>query len=136
MHLELIPWGLLLLMVGAYLAFVVALLALGRRTHARAVAGLVPDCVRMFRTLLAGPSATRGQRIAVVALIAYLALPIDLIPDFIPIVGVLDDALVVALVLRWLLRTHGEEESRAVWPGPERSLRLVLRAARAARASG
>lgn len=123
---DLIPWGLLIATVAIYAVAVLALLALGRRTDARALAGFVPDCVRLVRRLLAHPSTTRGQRIALLALIAYLALPIDLIPDFFPVVGVLDDAILVGLALRWLLRTHGEAEIRAAWPGPESSLRIVL----------
>lgn len=125
---DLIPWGLLILVAVVYVGGVLALLVLGRRTDARALAGFVPDCVRLIRRLIAHPSTTKGQRLALFALLAYLALPFDLIPDFIPVVGVLDDAILVGLALRWLLRTHGEAGIRAAWPGPESSLRFVLAA--------
>lgn len=67
--------------------------------------------------------------LAMLALVAYLALPFELVPDFIPIVGVLDDAILVGFALRWLLSTRGEAEIRAAWPWPEAPLCLVLAAA-------
>ena len=60
---------------------------------------------------------------------AYLALPFDLVPDFIPVAGQLDDVVIVALVLRSLVRGGGEPIVREHWPGPEASLGLVLRLA-------
>ena len=123
------PWGLLLIVVAAYGALIVALLLLGRKTDARAVAGFIPDCLRMLRRLVADPATSRAQRLALIALIAYLAFPIDLVPDFIPVAGQLDDAILVAAVIAWLLRTHGAEAIRAAWPGPESSLNVILRAA-------
>lgn len=61
------------------------------------------------------------------ALIPYLLLPFDLVPDFIPIAGYLDDAVIVALVLRHVLRVSDQELIETHWPGPEESLQLVLR---------
>jgi uncharacterized membrane protein YkvA (DUF1232 family) len=121
-----LPW-LLAICVALYLAFVGVLLLLGRRTDARALAGFVPDCIRMIRRLAVDPETSRGQRLALLALVGYLALPIDLIPDFIPIAGVLDDAILVALALRWWIRRRGEAAIREAWPGPESSLGVVLR---------
>jgi uncharacterized membrane protein YkvA (DUF1232 family) len=62
-------------------------------------------------------------------LIGYLAMPIDLVPDFIPVAGQLDDAILVALVLRAVLRSGGEELLREHWSGPPRSLEIVRRLA-------
>ena len=66
------------------------------------------------------------------ALASYLALPFDLVPDFIPIAGQLDDAIIVALILRRFVRSGGEELIRELWPGPEQSLALILRLAQPA----
>ena len=113
----------------AYASFVVALLALGRRTDARALAGFLPDCAVLLNRLRADESFGRRQRWLLGAAIAYIAMPIDLIPDVVPILGQLDDALVVALVLRSVARAAGPEAIAAHWPGPERSLAIVLRLA-------
>jgi uncharacterized membrane protein YkvA (DUF1232 family) len=71
----------------------------------------------------------RRKKALLVALTGYLALPFDLVPDFIPVAGQLDDVVIVALVLRSLLRGGGEPFVREHWPGPENSLALVLRLA-------
>src|SRR5438034_684921 len=77
--------------------------------------------------LLRDPRVPRRKKALLVLLAGYLALPFDLIPDFIPVAGQLDDALIVALVLRSLLRGNGEALVREHWPGPSSSLALVLR---------
>ena len=120
-------WGWALVVAGIYAAFVLALIAAGRRSQARALAGFIPDCLVLFKRLL-GDDRVRGWRRAlVVALMAYLALPFDLVPDFIPVAGQLDDVLAVALVLRVVLRGAGEAAVREHWPGPPESLAVILR---------
>lgn len=69
----------------------------------------------------------RRRKLLLAALVAYLAMPIDLIPDFIPVVGQLDDAIAVVLVLRLFVRGGNEPLIREHWPGPEDSLRLLLK---------
>ena len=110
-----------------YALLVVALLLAGRRTDARAVAGFVPDCVVLFKRLIGDPAVSRRRKAVLVLLVGYLAMPFDLIPDFIPVAGQLDDAILVGLALRGLVRDAGPELVRRHWPGPEGSLRVVLR---------
>ena len=112
-----------------WLALVGALLLVGRREEARALATFIPDCVVLVSRLLRDERVPRRRKLLFVALVGYLALPFDLVPDFIPVAGQLDDVLVVAFVLRRFLRSGGEPLVREHWSGPEQSLRLVLRAA-------
>jgi uncharacterized membrane protein YkvA (DUF1232 family) len=127
--IDFLPWGILLIAAGLYLTGVALLIVAGRRTEARALAGFVPDCAVLFKRLAADAAATRWQRLVLLALAVYLLIPIDVVPDFIPVAGQLDDAVLVILALGWLLRTHGERAIREAWSGPEPSLRIVLRAA-------
>ena len=113
----------------AYAGFVLVLLVLGRRDDACAVARFVPDCVVLFRRLLADPRVRRRDKVLLAALVPYLLLPFDLVPDFIPVAGQLDDAVLVALVLRRVLKGAGPEVVEEHWPGPRTSLALVLRLA-------
>ena len=112
-----------------YGAFLVALLVAGRRSDAQALATLIPDCLILFRALLRDPRVPRSRKLLLAALIGYLAMPFDLVPDFIPVAGQLDDAIVVALVLRGLVRSGGPELVREHWRGPDRSLAVILRLA-------
>jgi uncharacterized membrane protein YkvA (DUF1232 family) len=127
--MDLLTWSLV--GVGAllllYAALVLALVIAGRRESARALAGFIPDCIVLCARLLADPRVPRRKKALLVALARYLALPFDLVPDFIPVAGQLDDAVIVALVLRSLLRGGEEPLVREHWPGPETSFALVLR---------
>jgi uncharacterized membrane protein YkvA (DUF1232 family) len=113
----------------AYALFIAWLAVSGRRESVRAVAGLVPDFVVLFRRLLGDRRVPRRSKLLLVAVVPYLAMPFDLVPDFIPVAGYLDDAVIVAFVLRWVLRGAGPEQIREHWPGPETSLGMVLRLA-------
>jgi len=112
-----------------YLAFVLVLLVTGRRQDARALAGFVPDCVVLFTRLARDSRLPRRHKLILGGLVAYLALPFDLVPDFIPVAGQLDDAILVALVLRTILRGSGRQLVEEHWPGPPSSLAFVLRLA-------
>jgi uncharacterized membrane protein YkvA (DUF1232 family) len=115
--------------LGVYAAFVAWLVILGRRDDARALATFIPDCIVLVTRLAREPRVSRRRKLLLVALVGYLALPFDLVPDFIPVAGQIDDAIIVALVLRSFVRSSGEELIRELWPGPEQSLALILRLA-------
>jgi uncharacterized membrane protein YkvA (DUF1232 family) len=123
-------WAWSLIGIGVFLVvyavFVLALVVAGRRESARALAGFIPDCIVLCSRLLRDPGVPRRKKLLLVALTGYLALPFDLVPDFIPVAGQLDDVVIVALVLRSFLRSGGEPLVRAHWPGPERTLALIL----------
>jgi uncharacterized membrane protein YkvA (DUF1232 family) len=123
------PWGLLLFIVGAYVVGIAALIAAGRREDARALAGFIPDCMVLVSRLARDHRISRPRRAILFGVLGYLALPIDLVPDFLPGVGHLDDAVLLGLALRMVVRGGGIEIVREAWPGPEASLTLVLRAA-------
>jgi uncharacterized membrane protein YkvA (DUF1232 family) len=129
-----VPWWAWLLIslgvvIAVYAAFVFWLVALGRRDDARALATFIPDCIVLITGLAREPRVPRRRKLLLFALVGYLALPFDLVPDFIPIAGQLDDAIIVALVLRHSVRAGGEPLIRDLWPGPERSLALILKLA-------
>src|SRR2546422_2643118 len=123
-------WQWLGVALGATIAFwsllVVALLALGRRRDAREVARFIPDCIVLFKRLLQDPRVPRRAKLAVALLIPYLAMPFDLIPDFIPIAGQLDDAILVAAVVAYVTRRAGREVVEELWPGSKRGLQVVM----------
>ena len=116
--------GILLLV---YAGLVAALIIAGRRNDARALARFVPDCIVLVSRLIRDPRVPRRRKLLLIAVVAYLAMPFDLVPDFIPIAGQLDDAIVVALVLRSLLRSGGDGLIQELWPGPQPSLGVILR---------
>ncbi len=123
------PWGVLLIAMGLYVVAVAALIAAGRREDARALAGFIPDCLVLVGRLARDPRISRPRRVVLFGVLGYLALPIDLVPDFLPGIGQLDDAVLLGLALRLVVHGGGTELVRAAWPGPEASLALVLRAA-------
>src|SRR5436190_22728301 len=126
-------WAWLLIALAAsavvYASFVCWLALIGRRDDARALASFIPDCIVLVTRLARDDRVPRRRKLMLLALVGYLALPFDLVPDFIPVAGQLDDAIVVALVLRRVVRAGGEPLIRDLWPGPDQSLALILRLA-------
>ena len=100
----------------------------GRRTgetRLRDALRLLPDVLRLVRRLAADPTLPRGVRWRLGLLLAYLAMPLDLVPDFIPVAGYADDALAVAWVLRSVVRAAGPEALERHWPGTPEGLQVV-----------
>ena len=114
-------------------ALVAALYLVGRKeedpTRLTDVLRLIPDVVRLLRRLSTDPTVPKGVRVRLILLIAYLVFPIDLVPDFIPVVGYADDAVIVALALRSVTRAAGPEALDRHWPGTAEGLRAVRRLA-------
>jgi uncharacterized membrane protein YkvA (DUF1232 family) len=130
-------WLLLaaVVLVAVYVGLVVALLVGARQWDIRMIAKLVPHCAVLFKRLLADPRVPAKWKLASGLALVYLAFPFDLVPDFIPVAGQLDDAIVVALVLRGLLRSAGPRLMREHWPGPTALLVPLERFAGAAPAA-
>jgi uncharacterized membrane protein YkvA (DUF1232 family) len=129
-----VPWYAWLavwlgVIVVLWAAGVAVLVAAGRESEAHALRRFIPDCVILFRRLLADPAVPRHRKAALALAVGYLVLPFDLVPDFIPVAGQFDDAIVVVLALRYLLRSGGPELLARHWPGPPESLRFIARLA-------
>ena len=87
----------------------------------------LPDIVRLARNLLADPRTPRSQKVALVVLIVWIVSPIDLLPEFLPGIGPLDDIVVAAVILRWVGRRAGSDRLRELWPGTPEGFALVAR---------
>lgn len=112
--------------VGLWLGAASTLALAGRRRRARELAELLPDCVGLFRRLATDPRVPRRAKLVLVLLAAYLASPLDLIPDFVPVVGLADDAILAALAAAYLVRSAGRDVVEAHWSGSDAGLRVVL----------
>jgi uncharacterized membrane protein YkvA (DUF1232 family) len=127
-------WEVLLGAVGGlllvWLAMLVALWRLrpdGLTTTA--ALRLLPDLVRLVRRLAADRTVPRGVRVRLWLLLGYLLMPVDLVPDVVPVLGYADDAVVVALALRSVARRAGADALTRHWPGDAAGLAVVRRLA-------
>ena len=127
----------LLIAAGVLLAVwvlaVVAFRVVGRKTIARELVTFLPNLIRLFRGLLGDARVPRSSKALLAVAAVWLASPIDLIPEFLPGVGALDDAVIAVLVLRHLVKRAGPEVVRDHWRGDPRSLSLLLRLSCSAR---
>ncbi len=119
----------LVIVLAIYAIAILALFVLGRRVAARTLATLVPNLLALFRGLLRDPRVPIRSKILLWVGVVWIASPIDLLPEFLPVVGPLDDAVVAALVLRYLVRTAGKDVVRDHWHGDPRTLERIMRLA-------
>ncbi|MDX3187206.1 DUF1232 domain-containing protein [Streptomyces sp. MN03-5084-2B] len=123
--------GVAAALVLAWGALVVALVLVRPRGGLlREALRLLPDVLRLVRRLAADRTLPRGVRIRLGLLLAYLALPIDLVPDFVPVLGYADDAIIVSAVLRSVVRRAGLDAVRAHWPGTDDGFAALARLTR------
>ena len=113
-----------------WIILVVALVLLGRRALARELATLVPNLTRLFAGLMRDPRVPFRAKLVLGGTVLYLAMPIDLVPDFVPIAGSLDDAIVAAFALRYVVRASSPEVVAEHWPGDPATLHRILWLAR------
>ena len=113
--------------VAAYVAAIAALFVAGRRTAAKEFALLLPNLIVLFKRLAGVQRVPGGSKALLLLGVAWFASPIDLIPEFIPVLGPLDDAVVAALILRHLLRTAGADVVTEHWRGDPATLERLLR---------
>jgi uncharacterized membrane protein YkvA (DUF1232 family) len=118
--------GILFGVLAAWAALVGLIWALRpRNVPLREAIRLVPDLLRLVRSLVSDRAAPFSVRVALGVLLAWLVSPIDLIPEFVPVIGPLDDMIVAVLVLRFVRRRLGEEEFRRRWPGTDTGYELL-----------
>ena len=116
----LVAWGVLV---------VVLVVVRPRGGLLREALRLLPDVLRLVRRLAGDRSLPRGVRVRLGLLMVYLAIPIDLVPDFVPVLGYADDAIIVTAVLRGVVRRAGIDAVRAHWPGTDDGFAAVARLA-------
>jgi len=117
-------WQTLISVAAAFLlVWIVLLIALliakPDKAQLKEALRLLPDLLRLLRRLAADRTLPRGVRIRLGLLMAYLAIPFDLIPDFIPVLGYADDAIIITAVLRSTVRSAGLDAVRKHWPGTD-----------------
>lgn len=120
----------LAIVVGLWVVLIGALLIAGRGGTARQVATFLPNLILLFRGLWRDPRVPRGSKLLLGFGLVWLASPIDLIPEFLPVIGPLDDAIVAALILRSVARRVGKPVLAEHWRGDPSTLDTFFRLAR------
>lgn len=98
-----------------------------RGAPVREILKVVPDVLRLMRALLGDNLTPLDVRLVLVGLLAWIVSPVDLIPEFIPVLGPLDDVIVAVVAMRYVRRRMGVEALRAKWPGSASGFTLLLR---------
>jgi uncharacterized membrane protein YkvA (DUF1232 family) len=124
LHLALVA---LAIAVGVWALTIAALLVFGKPGAARELVTLVPNLLRLFRGLMTDARVPRRAKVFLAFGALWLASPIDLLPEFLPVIGPLDDAIVAAVVLRYLVKHTGRGVIEEHWHGQPETLDRVLR---------
>ena len=123
--------GVVIALAITWVLFLLALVLLRPKGMSVAEAKrIVPDTVRLLRSLARDPTLPKGVRRRLSLAVIYLALPIDLVPDFIPVIGYADDLIIVGVVLRSVVKRAGPDAVAKHWPGTTDGLALVKRLCR------
>ena len=122
--------GITVALVATWLVLVAALLlARPRGSLLGEALRLLPDTLRLLKGLALDRAVPRGARVRLWLLFVYLAIPFDLVPDFVPVLGYADDAIIAVVVLRSVVRRAGAGAIRRHWPGTREGLAALARAA-------
>ena len=127
-----VDWTLIAEIVAAIVAVWIAMLAIfwllrRKGMPAREIAKIIPDVLRLIRSLVRDGTAPADVRVILVGLVAWIVSPIDLIPEFIPVLGPLDDVVVAIVAMRYVRRRMGIEDLRARWSGSPDGFDLLVR---------
>jgi uncharacterized membrane protein YkvA (DUF1232 family) len=93
----------------------------------RELVAVVPDIVRLIRAVIVDPASPLDVRVLLLALVAWILSPIDLIPEFIPVLGPLDDVVVGVIALRYVRRRVGIADLEARWTGSRDGFAMLVR---------
>jgi uncharacterized membrane protein YkvA (DUF1232 family) len=117
----------LAVVAAVWLLAVAVLVVFGKRSQAREFAAFLPNLVLLFKGLAGDARVPRGSKLLLLVGAVWVASPIDLIPEFIPVAGPLDDAVVAVLILRHILKKAGRDVVADHWRGDPAVLERLLR---------
>ena len=121
-------WLSLVILAAIYVLLILGLILAGRHVAAKELATLIPNLVLLFKDLVKDERVPRSSKWLLGGAVLWLVSPIDLLPEFLPVLGPLDDAVVAALVLRHLVKRAGSDVVREHWRGEPATLERILRA--------
>jgi len=122
-------WLSLVILAAIYVLLILGLILAGRHVAAKELATLIPNLVLLFKDLVKDERVPRSSKWLLGGAVLWLVSPIDLLPEFLPVLGPLDDAVVAALVLRHLVKRAGSDVVREHWRGEPATLERILCAA-------
>jgi uncharacterized membrane protein YkvA (DUF1232 family) len=120
--------GVLISLLSIWIVLVVVLIILKPKTQTiKEALRILPDILRLIHSLSKDKKLPLSSRLRIWGLVGYLALPIDLIPDFIPVIGYADDAIIMAFVFRSIVKKSGKAALEIHWKGSDQGLQLIYK---------